>query len=308
MLVDKERLALGALARFIGFANSEKAELMGAGRPVVRFNATPLDRLLERRPRVLWVGAHPDDESFAGALLAKAGLRCQCPLHFLVLTRGEGGECALPNGPATDLGAVRAQEVSRVAELYGATIEVEQFFNAPIPVSSFPYRHELAQRWLDYKDPVTVIAGTIRAFRPDVVLTFAPDYGSTGHPEHQLTSRFTTAAIRLAAQPTRRVAGSAHRVDHCYYVLNKYWFTRLAGMGFDPLPYSERFPVRQPCVAGLTCADFMAENSRPHLTQANDMGMMRVVAKSIHNLYLYRADPFVDVKDPFEPHFVRGMG
>ena len=152
------------------------------------------------------------------------------------------------------------------------------------------------------------IARTIRTFRPEIVLTFAPDYGSTGHPEHQLASRFTTAAIRLAAEPSRQLPGAAHRVTHCYYILNKYWFTRLAGVGGDPLPWSETFPVRQDCVAGISCADFMAENSRPHLTQAADMGMMRMVAHSIHNLYLYRADPFLEVKDPFEPHFVRGMG
>ncbi len=307
-MVDRERLALDGLALFVQRANAPLVERLGAGPARRRHDATPLDRLLEGTPRVLWVGAHPDDESFAGAILAKAGLRCHCPLHFLVLTRGEGGECCLPSGPVADLGAVRAQELGHVAELYNATLEVESFFNASIPVESFPYRHELANRWAELKDPAVVVAQTIRTFRPDVILTFAPDFGSTGHPEHQLTSRFTTAGIRLAAEPSGALAGNAHRVNNCYYVLNKYWFTRLSGMGWDPLPWTEAFPVRQACSAGMTCADFMAENSRPHLTQAADMGMMRVVAHSIHNLYLYRADPFVEVKDPYEPHFVRGMG
>jgi LmbE family N-acetylglucosaminyl deacetylase len=307
-MVDIERLGLEALARFIRVANTPRTERLGAGAPRPRHNATPLDRLLEGSPRILWVAAHPDDESFAGALLAKAGLRCQCPLHFLVLTRGEGGECCLPGGQVDDLGAKRTAEVERVAELYNATIEVESFFNASIPVESFPYRHELARTWAAKDDPAMVVARTIRTFRPDVVVTFAPDYGSTGHPEHQLASRFTTAGIRLAAESSRKLPGRAHRVANCYYILNKYWFTRLAGMGWDPLPWSEAFPVRQDCVAGMSCADFMAENSRPHLTQAADMGMMRLVAHSIHHLYLYRADPFVEVKDPFEPHFIRGMG
>lgn len=307
-MVNGEKLGLEALALLIRKTNTPLVERLGAGPARRRHNATPLDQLLEGAPRVLWVGAHPDDESFAGALLAKASLRCHCPLHFLVLTRGEGGECCLPSGPVEDLGAVRAREIARVAELYNATLEVEAFFNAPIPVESFPYRHELARRWAELKDPTAVVAKTIREFRPDIVVTFAPDFGSTGHPEHQLASRFTTAGIRLAAETTAELPGEVHRVTNCYYVLNKYWFTRITGMGWDPLPWSEAFPVRQACAAGLSCADFMAENSRPHLTQAADMGMMRLVAHSIHNLYLFRTDPLFEVKDPYEPHFVRGMG
>ena len=307
-MLDKGKLELEALARFIRTANTPRVERLGAGRPKKGPKAPRLDQLLEDGPRVLWVAAHPDDECFAGALLAKASLRCRCPLHFLVLTRGEGGECCLPNGPAADLGAKRAAEMARVAELYGATLEVESFFNAPIPVESFPFRHELARRWAEYKDPAMVVARSIRTFRPDILLTLAPDYGSTGHPEHQLTARFATAGIRLAAESSQELPGQPHLVGNCYYILNKYWFTRLAGLGWDPLAWSETFPVRQDCTAGLSCADFMAENSRPHLTQAWDMGMMRMVAHSIHNLYLYRADPFVELKDPYEPHFVRGIG
>jgi LmbE family N-acetylglucosaminyl deacetylase len=308
-MVDLQTMTVEVLGEFIRRANTPVVERLGAGRRCSRHDATSLDRMLESGSnRVLWVAAHPDDESFAGGILAKAGPRCGNPLHFLVLTRGEGGESCLPSGIPEDLGAVRSREIARVAELYGATLEQESFFNAGLPVTSFPYRHEIARRWREHKDPALVVARTIREFRPDIVLTFAPDYGSTGHPEHQLTSRFVTAGIRLAAESDRRLPGRAHRVPNTWYLLNKFWFTRLDGKGYDPLPWTEAFPVRQPCIGGWSCADVMAEFTHPHLTQAADMGMMRRVAGAIHNLYLYRVDPFVEVKDPYEPHYVRGMG
>jgi len=293
---------------FLRGVNREATELAGAGRRWRRYDSTTLDRLIEGGARLMWVAAHPDDESFAGPILAKAGLRCGNGLYFLVLTRGEGGECLLPGGPVPDLGAVRSRELARVAELYGAELQVEPLFNASLPVESFPRRHEIARLWREVTDPAVVVARAIRSFRPDVVLTFAPDYGSTGHPEHQLASRFATAGIRLAATSTRTLPGRAHRVENTYYLLNRYWYTRLLGMGQDPLPYTEVFEARQPCVPGHTCADIMGEFTRPHLTQAADMGMMRKVARIIRYLYLYRADPFTEIKDPYEFHPVRGMG
>jgi len=303
-----QRIAVQALREVLSRANTRRVELLGAGPQQCRYNASSLDRLMESGVRMMWVAAHPDDESFGGGIFAKQTLRCQSPLAFVVLTRGEGGECLLPCGKREPLGDVRAREMAAVADLYGAELTMGDYFNASLPVDSFPYRHELARRWAERRDPVLFIAERIRAFKPDVLITLAPDYGSTGHPEHQLASRFAAAAVRHAASEAVTPAGAPHRVRHMYYLLNKYWFTRSAGMGFDPLPYSELFVLGQPAAAGLSCAEVMAEHTRPHLTQAADMGMMRAVASILHHLYLYRVDPFCEVKDPYEYHPVRGMG
>jgi LmbE family N-acetylglucosaminyl deacetylase len=302
------KIAEQGLGEILKRTNSRRVELLGAGPRHRCFDATALDRLMERGVRMMWVAAHPDDESFGGAIFAKQSLNCRSPLSFVVLTRGEGGECLLPCGRREPLRDIRTREIEAVARLYGAELTLGDYFNASLPVESFPYRHELARRWQEHTDPVHFIAAQIRAFRPDVLITFAPDYGSTGHPEHQLASRFATAAVRHAASEAPLPHGPAHHVRHVYYLLNKYWFTRGAGMGFDPLPYSELFPVRQPASGGLSCAEVMAEHTRPHHTQAADMGMMRKVAGAIHYLYLYRVDPFCEVTDPFQRHFVRGMG
>jgi LmbE family N-acetylglucosaminyl deacetylase len=269
-----------------------------------------LDVLLESRPRVLWVGAHPDDESFAGAVLAKASLRCGCPLHFLVLTRGEGGEFPKHLRDGRELGEVRTGELNEVARLYRATLEIEPWFNASLPVNSFPYRHELAARWTGDagQDPALRVARTIREFRPDVVITFAPEHGATGHPEHQITSRFTTAGIRLAADAGAALAGAPHRVTHTYYMLQRYKGLRLLGMTMDPREPTESFDGRQECVDGRTCFQVMAANTLPHATQKNDMGLMRLISRFLRKVHLYKADPFTEIHDPYEEHRVRGMG
>ncbi len=268
-----------------------------------------LDQLLDSKPRILWVGAHPDDESFAGAVLAKASLKFGCPLHFLVLTRGDGGEFPKSCQDGRALGDVRTGELDEVVRLYQATLELESWFNASLPVGSFPYRHELAARWTEDagENPGIRIARTIRTFKPDIVITFAPEFGATGHPEHQLASRFTTAGIRAAADPGE-VDGAAHRVPHTYYMVNRYKSLRWLGMKLDPREPTESFDGRQECVNGKTCFQVMAANTLPHRTQNNDMRMMRMVSRFMHQVYLYKADPFTEIHDPYEEHLVRGMG
>jgi LmbE family N-acetylglucosaminyl deacetylase len=269
-----------------------------------------LDDLLESKPRVLWVGAHPDDESFAGAVLAKASLKCGCRLHFLVLTRGEGGEFPKNLQDGRDLGVVRSDELQEVVRLYRATLELEGWFNASLPVDSFPYRHELAARWAEDagEDPALRVARTVREFRPDVVITFAPEFGATGHPEHQLASRFTSAGIRLAEDAGAALDAAPHRVPHTYYMLNRYRRLRLMGMKMDPREPTEAFDGRQECVDGRSCFQVMAANTLPHHTQNNDMRLMRLLSRFFHKVHLYKADPFTEIHDPYEEHKVRGMG
>ena len=42
---------------------------------------------------------------------------------------------------------VRGEEMKEVARLYGARLQHEYYYNAPLPVESFPPRHEIAQKW-----------------------------------------------------------------------------------------------------------------------------------------------------------------
>jgi LmbE family N-acetylglucosaminyl deacetylase len=307
---------LGTLLRcFLNLFFNRWFEAWGAGPRKTLPHTPSLDDMMtaaakEGRPfRLMWVGAHPDDESFVGSVLAKASIALRHPLHMVVLTHGEGGETG--QGEVSrdrPLAEVRRSELEEVARLYNATVTIEGFFNASLPVSSFPYRHEIAQRWRDHRDPVEFIASEIRTFRPDAVLTFSPHYGATGHPEHQLCSRFTTSAVRLAADSDAPLGSPPHRVSNVYYMVSRYWFLRLAGMKKDPVAYTETFDLRQPCISGKRCVDVMADNTRPHVTQNADMTAMRLINQLFYQQYLHRVDLSGPTEDPYEEHRVRGMG
>jgi len=306
--MDLAYLAEEGLELVLSRLNRRAVELAGAGKAAGDGGAPTLDQLMEKGVRVMWVAAHPDDESFAGAVLARSSLCFGNPLYMLVLTSGEGGECCRPEGCLPDLATVRREEMAQVARLYLGTLQMERYFNAPLPVESFPRRHEIGARWMDQGDPGTLVAKAIRSFLPDVLITLAPEFGGTGHPEHQLAARFAGAGVRLAATSTRKLPGRPHKVGHMYYLLNKYWFMKLAGQGFDPRPYTEAFFGRRPCCTGLSCLEIMGENTRPHRSQAKDMGLMRRVTRIVHCLYLARTDPFSEVLDPLEPAQTGGMG
>jgi LmbE family N-acetylglucosaminyl deacetylase len=124
---------------------------------------------------VLWVGAHPDDESIAAPLLAKwcrdEGVRCT----FLIATRGDAGPCLLPGGCAPDVAAIRSAEAADAA----------RFFNAQLILLSLPD----GGPW-----PDDVIGPYIEAVQPDLVLTFDPEHGTTGHPDHKRIGAAVLAA------------------------------------------------------------------------------------------------------------------
>src|SRR2546422_4479037 len=58
--------------------------------------------------RILWIGAHPDDETLVAPILGPACARQNAVCTLLVFTRGERGGCAIPSGCGPDLGSVRA--------------------------------------------------------------------------------------------------------------------------------------------------------------------------------------------------------
>lgn len=258
-----------------------------------------LDSFLAEGARVMWIAAHPDDECFSGSILARASIYYKNPAHIVILTRGDGGECCRPQGCEPDLATVRSGEMQKVAALYRVGLTMETFFNAPLPVESFPKRHELFEIWKKHRDPVAFLVDEIRKFKPDVVLTFEPTHGGTGHPEHQLVSRLATTAVRAAADPAVG-GGDPHRVARTYFMLNRFWLLRMVGAA-DPGPVSEYFDATARATDVMSCIDFMAYATRLHETQANDMGTVRKLRTAFNSLSLRRVDPFTQSWDPAEP-------
>lgn len=159
-------------------------------------------------PRLLFVHAHPDDESLAnGATIAHYRAR-GAQVHVVTCTLGEEGEvigdrwAELAVDHADQLGGYRIGELSKALHALGIA--------EPIFLGG-------AGRWrdsgmagtevrgggrrfvdADEQEVVGALVALIRELRPHVVVTYDPD-GGYGHPDHIRAHTVTTAAVSEAA-------------------------------------------------------------------------------------------------------------
>jgi LmbE family N-acetylglucosaminyl deacetylase len=145
---------------------------------------------------LLWVGAHPDDEVIAAPLLGRLCVEEGLACAFLVMTRGEAGQCRLASGCHPDLGSVRAAEMRRSARLFGA-----QLTQWGLPDGAG------ATGWAAASGSLETLLGQISALvqatNPDIVLTFDPRHGSTCHPDHRAAADLVVQAVsRGPRRPT----------------------------------------------------------------------------------------------------------
>lgn len=163
----------------------------------------PKARLVIDARRVLWIGAHPDDETVVAPLLAHVcgvnGTTCT----FVVLTRGEDGGCRLPDGCKPDLATVRDAELRASAALFGATLRAWDLGD----VQGTP--DDVLRAWSaesgSVDDLVGGIADEIAAARPDVLLAFDPRHGVTCHPAHRTAGDLALRAAEQAGVTKDRI-------------------------------------------------------------------------------------------------------
>ncbi len=140
--------------------------------------------------RILYVTAHPDDES--GAVLTYLARGLHADVALLSITRGEGGQNALGPEQAPQLGLIRTQELLAATRGYG----VKLFFTRAPDFGFSKTPEETEKIWGDevLEDMVRVI----RAFRPNIVIN---NWGGVhgGHGHHQAAGLLTPKAVQLAA-------------------------------------------------------------------------------------------------------------
>ena len=150
--------------------------------------------------RILFVTAHPDDESAALLTYLARGLHADVAL--LTLTRGEGGQNDLGPEQAPQLGLIRTQELLAATRSYG----VKLYFTRAKDFGYSKTPEETERIWGDQvlEDMVRVI----RAFRPNVVIN---GWGGVhgGHGHHQASALLTPKAVQLAADSSFKLHGSS---------------------------------------------------------------------------------------------------
>ena len=149
--------------------------------------------------RILYVTAHPDDES--GAVLTYLARGLHADVALLSLTRGEGGQNDLGPEQAPQLGLIRTQELLAATRGYG----VRLFFTRAKDFGFSKTPEETERVWGD--QVVEDMVRVIRSFRPTVVIN---GWGGVhgGHGHHQAAGLLTPKAVQLAADASFKLHGS----------------------------------------------------------------------------------------------------
>ncbi len=183
-------------------------------------------------PRLLFVHAHPDDESLSNGATIAHYTAHGAQVRVVTCTLGEEGEvigdhwAKLAVDHADQLGGYRIGELTAALQALGVS--------APIYLGGAgrwrdsgmrgsPKRHR--QRFIDAdeREAVGALVAIVREFRPHVVVTYDPN-GGYGHPDHVHTHTVTAAAVAAA--------GSADYPGEPWAVPKFYW-TVLAESAFD---------------------------------------------------------------------------
>src|SRR5215210_2384342 len=103
---------LAALAAAVQAPSAGRAQGMPSSPGSVRAQNAP------ERMRVLWIGAHPDDEDTNLIAWLARGRRVETA--YLSLTRGDGGQNLIGNELGEALGVIRTEELLAARRLDGA--------------------------------------------------------------------------------------------------------------------------------------------------------------------------------------------
>jgi len=140
---------------------------------------------LDNAKTLMAIFAHSDDESTILPIMSKYS-REGANVYLVNVTDGSQGAYPHANIPAGDsLAKVRAGEALCVTE----TLDI----NSPI-LLNFP-DGELAL-WDNIYSLDDKIDSLFRQYQPDVVITFGPDGGYGGHPDHRIVSNIVTEVFQ----------------------------------------------------------------------------------------------------------------
>ena len=195
---------------------------------------------MDTTPRLLFVHAHPDDETLTtGATIAHYAAR-GAQVRVVTCTLGEEGEIIgerwahLGVDAADQLGGYRIGELT--AALAALGIGEPQFLGGAgrwrdSGMEGTPARHHPRFIDADFGEAVGELVAIIRLLRPHVVVTYDPN-GGYGHPDHIHAHRVTMAAVEAAAAPASAHAGKPWAVPKLYWTVMA---KSAMAQGFDAL-------------------------------------------------------------------------
>jgi len=222
-----------------------------------------MDNVTMAERRLLFIYAHPDDESFGVAGLARMHADLGARVALVTATRGDAGRAGEP--PMCDhseLPARREAELHEAARVLGIQ---------HVTLLDYLDKH-LADAPSDKIRRELVVA--IRRHRPQIVVTFDPN-GANQHPDHVAISRFASDSIAAAADPRWYPdAGAAHRVQRLLW-------------GSPVMPWEA---PKSPDLAGEAGIDFLIDISKYRETKAAALRAHRTQHVSIDRHFFHLPD------------------
>jgi N-acetyl-1-D-myo-inositol-2-amino-2-deoxy-alpha-D-glucopyranoside deacetylase len=167
--------------------------------------------------RLLFVHAHPDDETLTCGITMAHHVALGDEVHVLTCTLGEEGEVVptelahLQGADGDPLGPFRLGEVRAAMARLGVHHAVLGADDSAGRLSRFrdtgmagmpSAEHPRAFGAADAEQAGALVAAHVRTLRPDVVVTYDPT-GGYEHPDHVQTHRVTMAALRQLTRSER---------------------------------------------------------------------------------------------------------
>lgn len=166
--------------------------------------------------RLLFVHAHPDDESSKGAATAARYVDEGADVVLVTCTGGEAGEVLNPGAGEVEpdrMASVRQIELAAAVEAIGFTRTHQLGYHDSGWTEDLDTVPEGTFWHVPLDEAGEALARVLRAERPHVVVTYPPD-GGYPHPDHIRVHQVTMRAIELAEEAGE--GGDAWRVPKVY--------------------------------------------------------------------------------------------
>ena len=181
-------------------------------------------------PRLLFVHAHPDDETITNGVTIAHYVARGAQVQVVTCTLGEEGEvigdqwAQLAVDRADQLGGYRIGELTAALQALGVSAPI--FLGGPGRwrdsgmAGTEPRGGHGSPRFADADDRDTVgaLVAIVRALRPHVVVTYDAN-GGYGHPDHVQAHRVTAAAVVAAAGSSGDYSGQPWSVPKLYWTV-----------------------------------------------------------------------------------------
>ena len=210
---------------------------------------------------VLYVAAHPDDETMLGGILGRLKEK-SIPTHVIYITRGEGSKFNLITGNPKDNLKMRPGEAREAATRYGiqSVTQLEET-DAPMrdPVTQKPIQDVekflKSGVWNTHRIEKSVLDLAIK-IKPRVILTMLP-FHSKIHAHHQAAGQI---ALKIAKNPELKSS-----VVGVYGIQETNWYPEGT---FESMPGQMKFETeRYSPLLGKTYRAFQAQGAAAHATQ-----------------------------------------